>query len=385
MVFGGKCSPLAFSYPSGFLMRSMVMALSLLIAYLPPLIGQAQWRISARPTLVLGGADTLPVFEFRDVRGAFTTENGLLVVADGASRQLRVFGSSEVFIREFGKRGEGPAEFGAISWADNCGGTITVYDYARGRITRWTSDGMLLDGFKAESTDPGQPPFSVSCGTSGEYAVVGWPDVTLRAVTGGPYRPDVKVGLLGTDGRLRRIIGIFPGSERYRYSQSDGPRPFGKSTTARLGSNGVYVGTGDDYEIQVFQDDGIRKVVEKVQPPTRIDRAIVKHWEDSIIARMPASARPAIRQSLSVYVHPEYLPAYSTFRLDNAGLLWVSNYPRQGAATVRWDVFGPHGVQVAWVELSSRLRPTEIGRDYIIGVMTDGLGVERVVKHALLR
>lgn len=209
-----------------------------------------------------------------------TVDDTLIVVADGGSRQLRMFTSEGRAVAAFGREGDGPGEFRRVRWVGRCGGpSIVVFDALRQRVTKWDARGDLIDGFNIESTDPGRPAYALSCGPTGEFVVVGWFDVLGYQLDEGPYRPRTKVGILGPNGGLERLLGTFPGPERYRYASdglSDGPRPFGKPMIARMGPDGVLVGTGDAYTIEVFHRDGFHFTVGKPRQRRELTRDMLE-------------------------------------------------------------------------------------------------------------
>jgi hypothetical protein len=353
---------------------------------------QSTWSLSERPTLVIGTVDGPPWSVFHDIRGVMTAEDTLIVVADGGDRELRVFTNDGRPVGAFGSEGGGPREFRAIHWADRCGGSsVVVYDFGRRRVTRWNARGDLLEGVNVESTEPERPPYALSCGPGGGFAVVGWPDALAQRVVQGPYRVDTNVGVLGPDGRLERVLGRFPGPERFRYPGerlSDGPRPFGRTTTARMGPGGVFVGTADAYEIRVFRADGGSFTFGKPDERRALTPGMLEAWRDSVLAPVPPDRQARARGTLGRYEMPETLPAYADFRFDELGLLWVALYPPPGPDPVQWDVWevsGTGGVQIASIRIPRHFRPTEIGADYLLGVSTDALGMERVHRYRLTR
>lgn len=354
---------------------------------------QETWQIGEEPILVIGTADGPSESVFHDVRGVVIADDTLIVVADGGSRQLRAFTTGGDPVAVFGGVGDGPEEFRTIGWSDRCGmSAITVYDLHRRRVTRWDPHGNLLDGFNIESTDPGRPAYSLDCGPTGDFAVVGWFDVLRYNVEPGPYRPETNVGVLGPDGRLREVLGSFPGPERYRYPRSDGlsdgPRPLGMNTIARMGPDGVVVGTGDSYEIELFRTDGGSFTFGRPHDRNELTDEMLEVWRDSILSGRAPQNRAEVRRALEAQEMPETLPAYSDFRFDELGLLWVAAFPPPGQAWARWDVWEvseSDAVLVASLQLAKALQPMEIGADYLIGVHTDALGVQRVHKYRLSR
>lgn len=346
---------------------------------------QEDWSVAERPDLVIGTAEGPQATMFHDIRGAIVASDGSIVVANGLG-QLRVFSRSGGFVREFGGVGDGPEEFRFVRWIDACGEDgVVAYDQLRRRITKWDLEGRLLDAFPTEGTSPERPPYRVSCGPDGGFAVVGWPEVRLYTGEPGPYRLDVDVGVLDSRGRLIRRVGTFPGPERYRYAANDGPRPLGKNTIVRSGPDGIYVGTADSYEILLIGPDGTRRTIGRDVPPTPMTRELVRIWHDSVVARMPANRRANARRGLQGHQHPEVLPAYSDLMVDGRGLLWVRRYGVPGGEVAEWDVFESGGAHVARVRFPRSFRITQVGDAFLLGVHTDDMGIQRVHRYGLTR
>lgn len=98
-----------------------------------------QWRLSPAPALTIGG-DGAPSTEFSRIAAAVRLTKGEIVVADGATQQLRLFDSQGRFLRSFGRRGAGPGEFRSLNWMGRSGDTLFVYDSRLKRITYVTFD-----------------------------------------------------------------------------------------------------------------------------------------------------------------------------------------------------------------------------------------------------
>jgi len=351
---------------------------------------QGRWRLSADPTIVIGSTDDPAMETFHDIRGVVSTSERAIVVADGGSSELRVFSSSGTFLRAFGRFGDGPKELRAIGWIDRCGGqAIVAFDSFRNRITKWDADGFLLDDFLVEGPRADLPPYEVTCGPSGEYAVIGWPDISARPAVRGPYRLDVLIGIADEHGRLERVAGEFPGPERLRTANNDRPHPFGRSTVAGLGPGGLYVGTADSFAIHLITPGGERRTFGRELPVEPLSAEMRERWVDAYVSRAPPEQRAYAKRSIldSEWL-PDVAPAYEGFRIDRLGYVWVLPYvirdPDSGAP-VEWSVFDPGGELVATVLAPGHFRPMEIGLDHMLGVSTDAVGVERVHPYRLHR
>jgi len=69
--------------------------------------------------------------------------------------------------------------------------------------------------------------------------------------------------------------------------------------------------------------------------------------------------------------------------VDKVGNLWVQRYQPPGEELNTWDIYNSTGHLVGWAEAPARLRVTEIGKDYIMGVWKDELDLEYVRLYSL--
>lgn len=356
---------------------------ALVVCCAAPGAAQQTWSIARSPDFVLGSAEGQPETAFHDVRGALQTPQGDLVVADGGSLEIRVFAPSGELITRFGGRGGGPREFESIEWMEYCGGTaVSVYDRRRRRLTRWTPQGDLVEEINVEGLN-GLPPFTAYCGHSGSLAVIGWPDIGSYSGGIGPYRMDVDVGAVDSGGGATRSVGRFPGPERYRYGGSDGPRPLGRNTVVRPFENGVYVVTGDAYQVIVARKSGGQRSFGRELDRRRMTPELVRTWHDSVVARFPPAERASARQGLREHQGPDKLPAYSFLMFDELGRLWARHHGAPGERTDTWDIYTDER-WIASVTVPNSFRPTQISKDWILGVKRDGMGIERIERRELI-
>jgi len=97
---------------------------------------------------------------------------------------------------------------------------------------------------------------------------------------------------------------------------------------------------------------------------------------------MPAPFREAIETLPS----PATRPAYSGLLVDPAGHLWaIGTQTGEATGPNAAQVFGPDGQWLGRVEIPEGFRMLEVGLDYVLGVRTDALGIERVQLLSLVR
>lgn len=363
-------------------------SIAAVLAFASPLHAQTRWELSRAASLSIGSVSgPPPEAVFDDIRGAVYSDQGMLVVADGGSRELRVFDGTGHFVRSFGGYGDGPGEFQDIAWLDQCGGAaVVVFDPIRSRITKWDLNGTLLDGFAVEGTG-GRPPYSAACGPAGHYIVVGWPDVAGTTVPVGPYRPKVEVGLADEHGHITRILGRYPGPERYRYPTNDGPRRLGRPTIVRLGLTDAFIGTAETYTVEVIDDSLSHRIIGDGRPGSSLPPRDLAQYKSWVVDRQPSNVRPAARRALDAMKFPSTLPAYADFRLDPSGNVWIEAYslPSTEATYSAWEVLNTAGTAIAEVEMPEGFTPTQIGADFVLGVQVGEMGVQRVCRYELSR
>ncbi len=355
----------------------------------PAAEAQTQWSVSSSPDLVLGAGDAGAEHVFHEINGVVAAGDGLVAVSD-ASQTIRLFTEAGRLVRTFGGVGDGPREFRSLRWLSACGGDrLVAYDVSRDRITVWSIAGELLDGFTVPGTSRGRPAYAVACDPvrrESPLVVVGWPAIGARDV--GPYRPSVQIGLVDWKGRLVKVLATVPGTERYRYpgSVGDGPRRLGKATTVQIGNGSIYVGTADSAAVRVIRADGTSHRLAWPAARAAFTEREKREYREALAVLVPEERRPAARRALAELQLPDSLPAHGPIQVDRLGVVWVAPYRATGLPELHqpWVALQPTG-EVVSVMLPDGFRPFDIGRDHLLGVATDTLGVETVVRYRLRR
>ena len=89
---------------------------------------------------------------------------------------------------------------------------------------------------------------------------------------------------------------------------------------------------------------------------------------------------------------PAERPVSGRIVVDAEGWIWLERYAvdsgysqRMSDTPRRWYVLDPEGVATAAVDVPADFRIDEIGSDYLLGVATDGDGVQTVRMYSLRR
>lgn len=208
--------------------------------------------------------------------------------------------------------------------------------------------------------------------------------------------------LFSISDRSQSSIARFLGDEVVRRESSPSPGvfnvqeaslPFARSTVATSGRDRVFIGTNDTYEIREFSLDGaLERIVRRtdVTPPEVTTRTLEQYVEVVAEARgwdRDHPQRVSLRSGILELPRVPSMPVYSGILADETGALWVRDYapPWNMDRNQSWTVFAPGGQLVARVEMPPEFRAHQIGADFVLGVATDDLGVERVRLYDLSR
>ena len=331
----------------------------------------ARWAIEPTPVVTIGQTETDTSGILTAVVGATRLPNGMILVGDHGDFSLRLFSPGGKLVRAFGRKGAGPGEVGYLKSLLRCGDSLVTLDIDPSRVSVFALDGHYIRSFRFDSPQAARAPYKTVCNRDGAFAHYGWE--SMGDVKGGAYRPVVPFWLSGASPDVRRVIGNFPGSERFglvvgNQIRGSRPLPLGRQTEIAMAQGRVYIGTADQYEILAFDSSGRQvAIVRGARAPLQTTRDDITYAMEREIADVGEARRAAIERGYADMALPKTMPAYAALRVDVANYLWVQDYPRTRSTTVSWSVFDPSGRQVAEVPLPVHLEVYEIGTDYVLG------------------
>lgn len=180
------------------------------------------WRLSARPTLAIGGEGN-PRTEFLRVGTVLRLANGDIVVPNAGTSQVRIFDRAGRYLRALGRSGSGPGEFANLNLVGRAGDTLLIADYTAARITLFLASGPLVRTIPITARDP-QGRFSVLGRLrDGRWAVrtASTPNIYGPQRT---YRDTVRVGVIAPDASgTVTWLGEFPGTTFFVHNPTRGP------------------------------------------------------------------------------------------------------------------------------------------------------------------
>jgi hypothetical protein len=187
------------------------------------------------------------------------------------------------------------------------------------------------------------------------------------------------------------VLGDFVAAGMFARADNQGfmarGLPFTPVTVATPGRGGVWLGTGERWEVGFYDLDGVLvrlvRTDEQARPVTaELQRA---YEEEEVADASSENEGRQIRDLLAEMPFPAEMPAYQGLKVDALGYLWVSGVVAPGEVRSTWLVFDPRGHAVARVTMPPRTRVLEIGEDYVLGLTLDDLDVETLTLWPLGR
>lgn len=344
-------------------------------------------RVSASPALIIGNNEADESTTFGVVVGATRLADGRIIVGDRGDYSIRVFSPQGKMLSRAARKGSGPGEMIYLSDLRRCGDSIHTYDIENNH----RRSVFALDlTYKREYRWLKQAPYRSACNAQQEFVQYGWEPP--KSMKGGVFRSTVPFWITTPDERPSQPLGEYPGSERWGLvdgGQLRGtrPLPFGKEPQIAIGAQRAYVGTGDKYEIMMFdlngKQVGVIRDATSAFPVTKADIAAEIELQ---AANRDAETRARLERAYAEMKLPELMPAHGQLRVDALDQLWVQDYPRLTSKTVRWSVFTSDGKSVGRVMLPAAFEIYEIGRNYILGRFMDpDVAIPQVHLYTLTR
>ncbi len=349
------------------------------------------WQVTAEPVLRIGTEGGDAAYQFHDIRGAVRLPDGAIVVADGSSRELRLFDCAGRFLASAGRRGGGPGEFESIGLLGRTNAdTLLVVDHSLRRVSLFLADGSFMTSANLAHD---LPPHLQALGQLGSTSVVIGERPSRRFPTApGSHvmRDSLDVLSVGLDGEMQVAFGEFLGPETYLRaspgSNRAAPLAFGMETLFAFGTDRLFATAEDGRVIQAFSPTGdLAEVYRLERPLIPVRRDDLDLLIEELTDRYGRGRASEIAPLYGEMPVPDHFPGVGGLVVDRQGYLWVQDYPRPGVQRVRWTVLSTQGQVLAGTDLPRDLRVSEIGEDYILGIQRDEFGVENVVLFGLTR
>jgi hypothetical protein len=350
------------------------------------------WSVDPVPLLDIGGLDAPEEAQLFQVNGGTRLEDGRLAVASSGTHDIRVFGPDAELQARFGTEGSGPGELQGATLVGRRGAdTLVVFDADLSRINWFHAEQGFLASHQVQWDGQGFPVGRRLLGDGSMLIGGGMSFSSTEGFPTGVIRPLSTFGWVGPDGTGGIQLGDFPAAEMFARASEQGfmarGLPFARLTVAAAATDGVWLGTGDSWELGFYGLDGTLRRLLRVGGQ---DRVVSGADRETYEAEMLADAstdneRRQLRGLLEEMPFPEAFPPYRRAVVDALGFLWVEDYPAPGDTQSSWTVFDAGGRWQGRVQTPPHTSVLEIGADYLLGRSLDEMDVESLTLWRLHR
>ena len=366
------------------------------------------WTFDSVPHVVIGAADGDPRYIIGRLAGYVRRPDGTVLIADGIAQTVRAYDSAGVFLRQYGRAGDGPGEYRVLANIVAAqSDSMFVVDYEGRRVNVLDPQLEFVRSFRIRLQD-GRPESVVTsdgiADVSGEGYLLMYDFLNVCGRARGDGFCEDSMQLFVTDltgipvGELGRFVYDRHESRRVSPGRSVSwgePHP---QVFRRIKGNRVYYADAKRFEIRVYDLKGkldlIVRAPYSAQKYGRSDfwpRRMMQQEDDPRRAEMMRVLEDAQRTTAI----PDSLPQFSGFLVDEAGNMWVNEYLPPGRHPIRmpkWFVFSPEGKLTHTVRAPYALRTfnapwlrsyPQIGDDYAVTDRVDADGVSSVVMYRL--
>jgi hypothetical protein len=239
---------------------------------------------------------------------------GRIYVADRFQPRVVVFDEAGAYQGSYGRAGEGPGEFSSpVALSVGPYGALTVWDAGRGVVSRWSSEGDLLNEQRAPVAHWGP----------GVYEVPGRL-VTVTSETLGSEMRQALVELRGGDPvvlhtvRRELVVMELPCMTR------PASRLFAPSVVWAAAGGTVNVLNGPDYRIDVYTDGVLASSIRRPVAPVPVTSRMAADRVRAEYAGLMRLCAVTAEQVVAAVGHEAVVPAVQWLTVDPAGRLWVS-------------------------------------------------------------
>jgi hypothetical protein len=352
--------------------------------------GEHAWRIDTVPALVIQPAAASEQYP-ADPQTIFRNTAGEIVVTDGATAKLYVYGRNGAFLRTIAACSQSRVRFAQPYRGDSIvvyGGDMSLsiiapdgtcardVRIARPAATDANLVGDTLWGGELVRVYPDGSFLASSYGTAAVPEKRGstWYTVKLYRAT--------------PEGAIRDTLGEFPGGEIFWARKKARPLEFARRLHAATDGFDLVIGESSAFRFLRVDTTGAVKMVAR----RNHNQSTVTEEDRRTVALFGNPANPDTQKLLSARKWPNRKPAFSSLIVDPTGHTWFEEY-RFGVEdqvpdnppTTFWSVFSREGVWLGNVEVPGRLLVRNIYNDMILGVWRNEDGVAGIRGYRLTK
>lgn len=323
------------------------------------------WRVDPDPVVDLTLSGTGPAHEFYGAGSMKQRPDGSLMIADGGSREVRVFSAAGEFQASFGGEGDGPGEFRRLRRIENAGDTLLAYGDARVtvaapdlsvvrtfRVDRFTTDLHYLDG-------------------GAVLPELNRPLLPQAGLTGLVWRPEPLV-LFDLRGTLIDSIGETRGHEVYvsREGEYRTVAPlFGRVSRIAVHGRRILRGSSETMQVEELDMSGNLVGILRIPGyPLDLGDATIAAERAAILDGVPPGN--FFRGVLEEAPASRTRPAFADILVDPSGAVWLELHRGESEQDrpEEWLVLDADGTWLGTVRIPDRFTVSDITMDAVLGI-----------------
>ncbi len=352
---------------------------------------ETELRLADAPSGEIGRVDGPDESILDDLAGAARLEDGGVVVALGRPSQVRRYDPDGELRWSVGREGEGPGEYGDPVLWNGCVGTagILVYDRVNVRVTVLdVEDGSVVDTWAMRHA-----PYDAACSPDGRFVYTRWGEEPSDP---GPYRAlQPLYAWRGGDSEPNLLRERVPGDDRWFYGEgSSGPRPWSRRIRLAPSNEGVWLFTGDAYEVEFLDWEGrVARVARWTGPELAVaPEDVAAHRDRYVSLRADEGDDPArIREleqrwrRLEAEQLPDAFPSVDRAMSPGTGEgIWLRHYARPRDAGATWVHLDDSGAWRRVLRIPERMRLMDVGPDWALVRVRDDFDRDVLRVYALV-
>lgn len=354
----------------------------------------AGWRVAAEPDLVIGRSDEDERYFFDRIQAVGRFSDGRIAVLDGGSSSVRVYDAGGKHLGDLGGPGQGPGRLSRARYLHLLGDTILVFEAAPATLNWFDSrTGFVRDNRLARDLTRGTL-YGIPVGMVGDALILSASPSARPQYRPGRHRESLSLWSLSISGdQSESIITVLGDEIQVGATGARNGLTFGARTYSTASGTWIYVGSSDQYSIDVYDGSGdLRRIIRREADERAVTDSDIERYAQQALAAVfrPAEQVAPFAQRIRALGTAAVMPKYRMLIVDSAENLWVEDWDDVGVEQGSFSVFSPEGTWLGRVELPAGLpwdrgvRGTlQIGRDYVLGVWIGGLGVEEVRLYRL--
>lgn len=327
----------------------------------------------------IGTADGPVETLFSSIAGGKILSDGVLVVVDASSREVRRFAADGTFLGAHGREGQGPGEYEFIIGTGECSETgFTVFDIG------WTmslyDDAGEFVNERVTRFEDGSTPYRLACARSGRVAVTNW-DLAGEGPTLGFHVAMARLRILDSDGSELSDLGERIGSERFGRPTDSGPHPAGRSTRFGFLGSDLIVSDGSFFGFERWNAEGVLTEVVRIDvPPPDGDSLMAVYLESALSRAQDEGTRTRARRRVLEMEGPAQASFFSDlFVAADRVLLRELSVGESG----RWFEFSSDGVPIGFLPLPSGAKLLDLVDSLVLVQEVGPLDVPNAVLYSV--